>query len=286
MVMDTSARPEDHVITSEEEFDRLPQTVKMRQDLQDPARRVALREEYQKQELPRLHPDLREELQLTADQEGRLFALLADFQLQYLDLFYTKESDHLTKHKRIQENEQRRDEALQSLLGADTLQKYRRYQLELWERQFVARLVLWLNPANALSPEQKSQLMTVLKSQREEARRQSEQERRDRLRSALRTNNSAASLLEANIRSHENQLKQLEAQSFQLLQHAASFLSTSQLGTLTRMENQKLEAQRRLLDSLRAQRASASSAAQAGTGFAAFQAERLPDLPDDPEAPS
>jgi hypothetical protein len=153
--------------------------------------------------------------------------------------------------------EQRRDEALHSLLGTDTLEKYRRYQLDLGERQFVARLVRWLNPANALSPEQKSQLMTVLKSQREQARR-------ERLRAALPKNNSAASLLEASTRSNEDNLRQLEAESRRLLQHAASFLSTAQLGTLTRMENQKLEAQRRSVDNLRAQRTSASSAVQRG----------------------
>jgi len=279
------ARTEDHVITSEEAFDRLPQTVRMRQDLQDPERRIAVREEYKKQELPRLYPDIREELQLTSEQEDRLFDLLADFQLQHLDLFYSKEPDHFAKHKRFQENDQRHDEALESLLGTDTLQKYQRYQLDLGERQFVARLVLWLNPANALTAEQKSQLMTLLKSQREQALRQSEQERREKLRSILPANNSAAALLEANIRSNEDLLKQLEVQSRRLLQHAASFLSAHQLATLTRMENQKLEAQRRSVESLRAQRANASSAAQLGTGFAAIQGVRLPDLPDDPDAP-
>ena len=125
--------------------------------------------------------------------------------------------------------------------------------------------------------------MTLLKSRREQARRQSEQERREKLRSILRANNSAGSLLEANIRSNEDLLKQLEVQSRRLLQHAASFLSAHQLATLTRMENQKLEAQHRSVDSLRAQRASANSAAQFGTGFAAIQAVRLPDLPDDPD---
>jgi hypothetical protein len=148
--MDTSARQEDYVITSEEEFDRLPQNVKMRQDLKDPERRIALQEEYKK-ELPRFYPDIREELHLTAEQEGRLFDLLTDFQLQHLDLFYTQELDRLAKHKRIQENEQRRDEALHSLLGTGTLQRYQHYQLDLWERQYVGRLVRWLNPANALS---------------------------------------------------------------------------------------------------------------------------------------
>jgi hypothetical protein len=273
------------VITSEEDFDRLPETVKMRQDLQDPERRIALREEYKKEELPRLYPDIQEELQLTAEQGDRLFDLLADFQLRHLDLFYTKEADHLAKHKRMQENEQRRDEALHSLLGTDTLQKYRHYQLGLWERQFVARLVRWLSPANALSPEQKSQLMTVLASQRQQADRESQQARREGLRAALRANSSAASLLEVNIRSNENQLTRLEAQSRRLLQHAASFLSTAQLATLTRMENQTLEAARRSVDSLRALRTNVSPARQGGTGFTAFQAERLPDLPDDPEGP-
>jgi len=277
------------MITSEEEFDRLPQTIKMRQDLQDPERRVALREEYKKEELPRFYPDIREELQLTAEQESRLFELLADFQLQHLDLFYTKEPDRLAKHKRIQENEQHRDEALHSLLGTDTLQKYRHYQLDLWERQYVARLVRWLNPANALSPEQKSQLMTALKSARDKTLCD-EDERRRRLLSSLRTarpaNNSPAQLLEAQIQANEESLKNLEAESRRLLQQAASFLSTAQLGTLTRMENQKLEAQRRLVDGLQAQRTSASSVVQGGTGFVAMQAVRLPDLPDDPEAPS
>lgn len=277
------------MITSEEEFDRLPQTVKMKHDLQDPERRSAVREEYKKEELPRLYPDIREELQLTVEQEGRLFDLLADFQLQHLDLFYTKEPDQLAMHKRIQENEQRRDEALHSLLGADTLQKYRRYQLDLFERQFVARLVRWLSPANALSPEQKSQLMTVLKTERDKTLCDADERLRRLLssrRAAQPANNNPAQLLEAHIQANEDSLKNLEAESRRLLQHAASFLSTAQLGTLTRMENQELEAQRRSVDSLRAQRTSASSAVQGGTGFAVIRGVRLPDLPDDPEAPS
>jgi hypothetical protein len=273
------------MITSKEEFDRLPQTVKMKQDLQDPQRRTAMREEYKKEELPRLYPDIREQLQLTAEQEDRLFDLLADFQLQHLDLFYTQEPDQLAKHERIQENEQRRNEALHSLLGTDTLQRYQRYQLDLREHQFIARLVRWLNPANALSSEQKSQLMAALKSERDKTLCDTD-EGLNRLRAARPSINSPAQALEANIQANEEGLRNLEAQSTRLLQRAASFLSSAQLGTLTRMEHQKIEAQRRSVDSLRAQRTSASSAVQGGTGFAVIQAVRLPDLPDDMETSS
>jgi hypothetical protein len=268
------------ISTREEELDRLPETVQMRRDLQDPARRIAVRAEY-KQGLPRFYPDIREQLQLTAEQEDRLFDLLANFQLRHLDIFYTQESDHFAKMKRIQENEQRRNEALRSLLGPDTLEKYGRYQLEGRERQVVARLARWLDPADALSPEQKSQLISVLKAEREQTTQEFHKRARQILQAALPKENSAAQLLEANIRANEDSLREVEAASRRLLQHAASFLSAPQLATLTKMENQKLEAQRRSIESLRTQRTSANTAVQR-TSFAVIRAVRLPDNPEDP----
>jgi hypothetical protein len=70
-------------MTREEAFDRRPHTVQMRQDLQDPSRRIAVREEY-KQGLPRSYPDLLEQVQLTEAQRDALFDLLADFQMRQM----------------------------------------------------------------------------------------------------------------------------------------------------------------------------------------------------------
>lgn len=54
------------IVIGEDAFDRLPQTLRMRQDLSDPVRRSAVREEY-KQGLPKFYPDIAAELHLTAD---------------------------------------------------------------------------------------------------------------------------------------------------------------------------------------------------------------------------
>ena len=108
------------MITSKEEFDLLSQTVKMKQDLQDPERRIAIREEYKKEELPWLYPDIREELQLNAEQEGRLFDLLADFQLQHLDLFYTEEPDRREVISTRELSSRRELELVKPLVNATT----------------------------------------------------------------------------------------------------------------------------------------------------------------------
>jgi hypothetical protein len=122
-------------MTREEEFDRLPQTIQMRQDLHDPARRIAVREEY-KRGLPSTYPDLLEQVQLTEAQRDALFDLLADFQMRHLDIYYAKEPDQRARQKRFQENDQRRNEAVHSLLGPDVLETYRRYQLA-WSGRWI-----------------------------------------------------------------------------------------------------------------------------------------------------
>src|SRR5579859_4351304 len=69
-------------IVGEDAFDRLPQTLRMRQDLGDPARRTTVREEY-KHGLPKFYPDIGPELHLSAQEVDQLFDLLADFQMRH-----------------------------------------------------------------------------------------------------------------------------------------------------------------------------------------------------------
>lgn len=261
-------------MTREEEFDRLPQTIQMRQDLHDPARRIAVREEY-KRGLPGTYPDLLEQVQLTEAQRDALFDLLADFQMRHLDIYYAKEPDQRARQKRFQENDQRRNEAVHSLLGPDVLETYRRYQLELPERQWVAWFARWLGPADGLSPEQKSQLMAVLRAERNEQHPQREERLMRRLRAVSRAKTNPAESLEADLRADEDTLREVEEKSRRLLQHVASFLSASQLAAFTRMENQKIDGQRRWVDSMRTQRMSADPATQSGIAFAT--ARRMED---------
>ena len=260
------------IVIGEDAFDRLPQTVRMRQDLNDPARRTAVREEY-KQGLPNFYPDIGEELQLTAEQVDRLFDLLADFQMRHLDLFYARPSGApLEKASQFKDNDSRRDEALLSFLGRERYDEYRRYEQEVPERQVVAYFTRRLDPADALSSDQRAQFRAVLKAGREQ--RQSEWAKRGRAR-ALGTQPpaAAADLLEANIRANEGSLAELEAESCRLLQQAASFMTARQLAALSEMERRKLDAQRRWVESLRTNSTSVNAPAPGQGVFISAQAE-------------
>jgi hypothetical protein len=266
------------IVIGEDAFDRLPQTVRMRRDLGDPARRTAVREEY-KQGLPRFYPDIGKELQLTTEQENRLFDLLADLQMRNLDLFYARPSGApLEKASRFQDNDSRRDEALLSFLGRERFDKYRHYEQELPERQVVARFTARLDPSDALSFEQTVQLRTVLK----EAREQTQSERAERRLQALGTSipRTTAELLEANIRANEDSLPELEAESRRLLQGAAAFMTTRQLAALSEMERQKLDAQRRSVENLRKNSTIGNSPVAGQSVFISAQAEDAPDAPE------
>jgi hypothetical protein len=265
------------IVIGEDAFDRLPQTVRMRQDLRDPARRTAVREEY-KQGLPEFYPDIGEELQLTAGQVNRLFDLLADFQMRHLDLFYARPSGAASeKASRFQENERRRDEALLSFLGHERYDKYQHYGQELPERQVVAHFARRLDPADALTSEQKAHLRAVLKAERE----QSQSARAERRLQALGTSmpSTAAELLEANVRMNEDGLLELEAESRRLLQQAASFMTRRQLAALSEMERQKIDGQRRWVESLRRNSTSGTSPVDGQSVFISAQAEDASDAP-------
>jgi hypothetical protein len=266
------------IVIGEDAFDRLPQTLRMRQDLSDPARRTAVREEY-KQGLPKFYPDIGEELHLTAEQEDRLFDLLADFQMRHLDLFYARPSGApLEKASRFRDNDRRRDEALLSFLSRERYDKYRSYGQELPERQVVAHFTARLDPADALSSEQRAQLRAVLKAEREQT--QSEKvERRLQARGTF-TPSTAAELLEANIRANEDSLSELEAESRRLLQRAASFMTTRQLAAMSDMERQKLDGQRRSVESLRRNSTSVNSPVPGQGVFISAQAEDASDAPE------
>jgi hypothetical protein len=238
------------IVIGEDAFDRLPQTVQMRQDLNDPLRRVTVREEY-KQGLPKFYPDIGQELQLTAEQEDGVFDLLADFEMQLLDLFYATPSGAPSdKASRIRDNDRHREEALLSFLGPEKFDKYRHYGQELPERQVLAHLIARLDPADVLTSGQRAQLRAVLKAEREQTQREEEARRRQALLGAF-TSSTAAELLEANIRVNEDGFPELEAESRRLLQRAASFLTARQLATLAEIERQKLDAQHRWVTKLR-----------------------------------
>jgi hypothetical protein len=271
------------IVIGEDAFDRLPQTLQMRQDLSDPARRTAVREEY-KHGLPKFYPDIGEVLRLTAEQEDRLFDLLADFQMRHLDLFYARPSGTPSeKASRFRDNDGRRDEALLSFLGRERYEGYRLYGQELPERQVVARFTARLEPADALSPEQSAQLRSVLKAEREQT--QSEQIQSERIKRRLQalrgsTGSTAEDTLEANIRANEDSLPELEAASRRLLQRATSFMTPRQLAALSEMERQKLDSQRRWVESLRKNSKSVNSTVSGPVVFISAQAEDASDAPE------
>jgi len=265
------------IVFGEDAFDRLPQTLRMRQDLSDPARRIGVREDY-KQGLPRDYPGICEELHLTAEQEDQLFDLLADFQMLHLDLFYARPSGApLEKASQFQDNDRRRDEALLAFLGQETYDKYRVYQRELPDRQDVAYFAARLDPADALSTEQRTQLRAVLKAMREEAQSK-RAERRLRAPGNI-VPRTEAGLLEANIRLNEDSLRELEAASHRLLQRAASSITTRQLAALSEIERQKIDGQRRWIQNLRMSGTSGRSLVPGQSVFISAQAESEPVHP-------
>jgi hypothetical protein len=262
------------IVFGEDAFDRLPQTLRMRQDLSDPARRIGVREEY-RQGLPGYYPDIREELHLTAEREAQLFDLLADFQMLHLDLFYARPSGApLETASRFGDNDRRRDETLLAFLGQETYDKYRVYQQDLPDRQGVAYFAARLDPADALSTEQRTQLRAVLKAEREEAQsKRAERRLRAPGKIVARTE---AELLEANIRLNEDSLRELEAASHRLLQRAASSITTRQLAALSQIERENIDGQRRCIQNLRMSSRSEKSLVPGQRVFISAQAESEP----------
>jgi hypothetical protein len=118
----------------------------------------------------------------------------------------------------------------------------------------------------------------VLKAEREQTQSQRLEQRLQAR--GTSTPSTAAGSLEANIKANEDSLPEMEAASRRLLQQVTSFMTPRQLAALSEMERQKLDSQRRWVESLRKNSNSESSPVPGQGVFISAQSEDASDTPE------
>ena len=259
-----------NTFSSATDFENSPHTLQMRKDLASPASRQRLRDQY-REDILRQHPEVGALVHLDAQEQEQLIELLTQQQMKHLDLFYQEaQGDPQAKFQSMTENNHRNDADLLTLLGNEKFELYRNYQQTVPERRIVVALASRLDTGNALTEEQKSALMKLLRSQQErlvlEQRRNlpgadgsamfantlpppsNPGEPDDQRPAAIQT-----WLRKTNIELNERNLRQMEQSSHDLLEKAALILTPQQLEQLAAMETNKLDGQRRWLDDFRKQ---------------------------------
>ena len=115
-----------------------PEWIKdMRERLNDPARRPALREE-RKAQLQEAYVELGEALSLDAATEAKLLELLTDHTMEQLDETHGRTArEHYQIEKQVEAQNRRLDQ-LRDLLGVEGLVRYQSYMTTLAERRQVA----------------------------------------------------------------------------------------------------------------------------------------------------
>jgi hypothetical protein len=238
---------------------------KMRERLQDPQQRAAVRVEHRGY-IVDANYDVADVLELDASTYEKFMDLLVDQQMAQLDAVHlrdsppTSESDianHLQSHVERQNQE---IEALRALLGQEKLARYQQFQLTLGERREVRELDEYLKPSDKLSRTQKERLIELF--------HESQQRR------ILQDHHSAARLLPSlgalrgdapspeelqrrsqllTIEANENVWRRTPEANRQLQQQAAAFLTAAQLSQFEQLHADKLQQLQQSIEHMRAQ---------------------------------
>jgi len=241
---------------------------KMRERLEDPQQRAALREEHRGY-IVDSHYDAAEVLELDAATYGKLIELLTDQQMAQLDEFHLRGFSQrpppdATSHMRFHADRQNREiDALRELLGQQKLERYQAYRSTLSERWQVREFDTYLSPGDKLGPKQKEQLIELFRARLQRLRQghfplgwarsglsapmhtpTSEVPSREELqrRSQLMT-----------IESNEASWRSMPESDRQFREQAAAFLTATQLATLEQMHAEKLQQLQRSIEQMRMQ---------------------------------
>ena len=225
--------------------------------LKDPKKRAQLRAEHREQ-VQSEYADLAEVIPLDPKMESDLIDLLTDQRMAHLDVFYANLLDSTRQsHDRFRQNdtaaESRSVQQIRDLLGDERFGHYLAYTDTLGERRQANYFNARLEPDDKLTTEQKTRLMTVLRTQLETSMQRrganpnrmlprtlpgSDAEREDFLRKRTITMN-------------EEGFRELQEESLLLLEHLHDVLTAPQLEAFTQLEAEKIASQRKYVQQMR-----------------------------------
>jgi hypothetical protein len=232
----------------------------MQKRLSDPELRQQLVAETRAQMIA-THPDVAEVVGLDERETAALIDLLTDQQMKHLDLFYAEfakphpstPTDFDARTRKFADNETRKTQEIEALLGAERFERYLDYRQTSMERIQVARFDERLAPADKLDAEQKQRLMKIVRAAFDQSiERHRAVNRGMLLRSGTREQMQSA--LQKNlVDSMENDFREMREDSRALLAELAEFLTPNQVAEYSKMEDEKIASQGKYVEQRRAE---------------------------------
>jgi hypothetical protein len=234
------------------------QAAEMRKKLADPQLRKQLRAE-QRAQAESSNPDLAEVLGLEASEAAALFDLMADQELQHLEVFFAKQDAQPTReamHARMQQlanDETRKRQQIKEFLGVERFGRYLDYTDTVSERRQAVLFDDELAAADKLTADQKQRLMTILRGEREQLMSRSGRSMKTLLPTRMggTREDFEAMMRKHQLESMEDSFRRMQQDSKSLLARLPEVLTASQLAVYTQMENDKLAGQRKYVQELR-----------------------------------
>jgi hypothetical protein len=255
-------RPQNRVIFTTTPPGQSPQGAEMRRRLADPVEREKLRAET-RSGMRAGHPDMAEVVGIDAATEEKLIELLTDEQMAHLERFWAERSpldaaagkpptagqDFIRDHNAA---ENRSKQQIRELLGEEAFYRYLDYKETVPQRQQLVYFEKRLDAADKLTPEQKDQLMAVLRAQLSESiARRRDHINKVRLPAGVFPFSAEAQQKET-IALNEEGFRELQRDSRVLLEKIQPVLTPKQHEVYTQMEAEKVASQRRWVQQLRA----------------------------------
>ena len=228
----------------------------MREKLKDPQRRAAFRAE-QRSALEGIYADIEQELGIDAATKDKLLDVLVEEQLTQLESSIEMHREMDSSFQERADAETQRLESLRAVLGQDGLDKFQIYVSTIGERHQVKAFDDLLPAAEKLQPQQKNQLVQLFF---ENNRRAHDVNSLARMSPPFGPMEGMPSREEMQrhsqlltIEANEAALRRAQQEMPLLEGRAAEFLSSGQLSTLRRMNQEKVSDLREWIEQARAQ---------------------------------
>lgn len=241
---------------------------KMRERLQDPQQRAAVRMEHRGY-IVDANYDVADVLELDASTYEKFMDLLVDQQMVQLDAVHLRDSpptsefdieSDIANHLQNVERQNQEIEALRALLGQEKLARYQQFRLTLGERGEVRELDEYLKPSDKLSRTQKGWLIELFHESQQRRFLQDHHSAARLLPSlgALRGDTPSPEELQRRsqlltIEANENVWRRTPEANRQLRQQAAAFLTEAQLSQFEQLHADKLQQLQQSIEHMRAQ---------------------------------
>jgi hypothetical protein len=236
---------------------------KMRERLQDPQQRAALREE-NRGHIVVSHYDVAEVLGLDAATHDKLIDLLTDQQMAQLEEFhlrgFSETPPDVTNHLQLHADRQNREiDALRELLGQEKLERFQVYRSTLGQRWQLREFEAYLAPTDKLNSKQKEQLIELFRAHFQRSLQDHHGMRRGRsgLDVMMRDMPSREELQRRSqlmtIEANEASWRRMPESDRRLREQAAAFLTASQLASLEQLHADKLQQLQRSIEQMRVQ---------------------------------